>query len=82
MTVSPGLHYAGEARPQPTAGPGWLAAPPTGPRHRPMRSVASTHPDVAACLAAGASGIAVMEPLMRTPQFAAAYLTALHEVAT
>ena len=36
-------------------------------------------PDVAACLAAGAAGIAVMGPVMRTPQLAAAYLTALQQ---
>jgi len=37
---------------------------------------------VADCLAAGASGIAVMGPVMRTPQLVAAYLTALQQLAT
>lgn len=39
-------------------------------------------PDVADCLAAGASGIAVMGPVMRAPQIVAAYLAALHQVAS
>ncbi len=39
-------------------------------------------PDVADCLAAGASGIAVMGPVMRTPQLVAAYLAALQQVAS
>ena len=39
-------------------------------------------PDVADCLAAGASGIAVMGPVMRTPQLVAAYLAALQQLAT
>ena len=36
-------------------------------------------PDVADCLAAGASGIAVMGPVMRTPELVAAYLAALSQ---
>ena len=39
-------------------------------------------PDVADCLAAGASGIAVMGPVMRTPQLVAAYLAALQQAAS
>lgn len=39
-------------------------------------------PDVADCLAAGASGIAVMGPVMRTPQLVTAYLAALPQVAS
>lgn len=39
-------------------------------------------PDVADCLTAGASGVAVMGPVMRTPQLVAAYLTALEQVAS
>ncbi len=38
-------------------------------------------PDVADCLAAGASGIAVMGPVMRAPQLVAAYLAALPQEA-
>ena len=36
-------------------------------------------PDVADCLAAGATGIAVMGPIMRTPQLVTAYLIALQQ---
>ncbi|WP_295658391.1 thiamine phosphate synthase [uncultured Nocardioides sp.] len=36
-------------------------------------------PDVADCLAAGASGVAVMGPVMRTPELVAAYLAALSQ---
>lgn len=36
-------------------------------------------PDVASCLAAGAVGVAVMGPLMRTPELVPAYLTALQQ---
>ena len=39
-------------------------------------------PDVAECLAAGASGIAVMGPVMRTPQVVADYLAALPRAAS
>ncbi len=39
-------------------------------------------PDVADCLAAGASGIAVMGPLMRTPQLVADYLASLQQAAS
>lgn len=39
-------------------------------------------PDVADCLAAGASGVAVMGPVMRTPQLVATYLAALSRAAS
>ena len=38
--------------------------------------------DVAACVAAGARGVAVMGPVMRNPRTVAAYLEALKEVPT
>lgn len=38
-------------------------------------------PDVTSCLAAGATGVAVMGPVMRSPQLVAAYLTELPQVA-
>lgn len=44
----------------------------------PVYALGGVHPpDVAGCLAAGATGVAVMGPVMRTPQLVAAYLTAL-----
>lgn len=49
----------------------------------PVYALGGVHPpDVADCLAAGASGIAVMGPIMRTPQLVAAYLAALQQVAS
>ena len=47
----------------------------------PAYALGGVHPpDVASCLTAGASGIAVMGPVMRTPQLVTAYLTALQQV--
>lgn len=44
----------------------------------PTYALGGVHPpDVASCLAAGASGVAVMGPLMRTPELVPAYLAAL-----
>lgn len=48
----------------------------------PVYALGGVHPpDVADCLAAGATGVAVMGPIMRTPRLVAAYLTALQQVA-
>lgn len=49
----------------------------------PVYALGGVHPpDVADCLAAGASGIAVMGPAMRTPELVAAYLAALSQGAS
>ena len=49
----------------------------------PVYALGGVHPpDVADCLAAGASGIAVMGPVMRTPELVAAYLAALPQGAS
>ncbi len=49
----------------------------------PVYALGGVHPpDVAECLAAGASGIAVMGPVMRTPQLVADYLAALPQAAS
>lgn len=49
----------------------------------PVYALGGVHPpDVADCLAAGASGVAVMGPVMRTPQLVAAYLAALPQAAS
>lgn len=46
----------------------------------PAYALGGVHPpDVTDCLAAGACGIAVMGPVMRTPQLVAAYLIAMQE---
>ena len=56
---------------------GLTALTPTAP---PAYALGGVHPpDVTACLAAGATGIAVMGPVMRTPQLVTAYLTALQQ---
>ena len=49
----------------------------------PVYALGGVHPpDVADCLAAGASGVAVMGPVMRTPELVAAYLAALSQAAS
>lgn len=46
----------------------------------PAYALGGVHPpDVASCLAAGAAGVAVMGPLMRTPELVPAYLSALRQ---
>lgn len=78
VTISP--IFATESKPGygPTLGiPALTALASAAP---PAYALGGVHPpDVAGCLAAGASGVAVMGPLMRTPQLVAAYLTALHQ---
>lgn len=46
----------------------------------PAYALGGVHPpDVAGCLDAGAAGVAVMGPIMRTPQLVTAYLAALQK---
>lgn len=55
-----------------------LALVPSAP---PTYALGGVQPaDVAACVAAGAHGVAVMGPVMRDPQIVAAYVAALREV--
>lgn len=59
-----------------TAGLGLLTAAAAPPAY----ALGGVHPpDVASCLAAGAAGVAVMGPLMRTPELVPAYLAALQQ---
>lgn len=47
----------------------------------PVYALGGLHPpDVADCLAVGATGVAVMGPVMRTPHLVAAYLAELQQV--
>ncbi len=49
----------------------------------PVYALGGVHPpDVTDCFAAGATGIAVMGPVMRTPHLVAAYLAALPQAAS
>lgn len=74
--VSPFAATASKPGYGPALGPAGLAAlVPGGP---PAYALGGVRPDdVRACLAAGAHGVAVMGPLMRDPQLAAAYVAAL-----
>ena len=82
VTLSPVFATTSKPGYGPALGLGGLAALTTG-AVPPAYALGGVHPpDVADCLAAGASGIAVMGPVMRTPQLVAAYLTALQEVAS
>lgn len=76
MFVSPFAATASKPGYGPALGPAGLAAlVPGGP---PAYALGGVRPDdVRACLAAGAHGVAVMGPLMRDPQLAAAYVAAL-----
>src|SRR5680860_1231000 len=82
VTLSPVFATASKPGYGPALGLPGLAAFTTGAAP-PAYALGGVHPpDVADCLAAGASGIAVMGPVMRTPQLVAAYLAALQEVAS
>lgn len=76
VTISPVFATASKPGYGPALGPQGLAAlTATAP---PAFALGGVRPaDVASCLAAGASGVAVMGPLMRTPQLVAHYLSAL-----
>ena len=80
VTLSPVFTTASKPGYGPALGVLGLAAL-TAATASPVYALGGVHPpDVADCLAAGASGIAVMGPVMRTPQLVAAYLTALQQV--
>ncbi|HZJ06215.1 MAG TPA: thiamine phosphate synthase [Nocardioidaceae bacterium] len=82
VTLSPVFATASKPGYGPALGLPGLAAL-TARAAPPAYALGGVHPpDVADCLAAGASGIAVMGPVMRTPQLAAAYLAALQEAAS
>jgi len=77
VTLSPVFATASKPGYGPALGAHGLAAL-TAIATSPVYALGGVHPpDVAECLAAGASGIAVMGPVMRTPQLVAAYLAAL-----
>ena len=82
VTLSPVFATASKPGYGPALGLPGLAALTTGAAP-PAYALGGVYPpDVADCLAAGASGIAVMGPVMRTPQLVATYLAALQEVAS
>ena len=81
VTVSPVFATASKPGYGPALGLHGLAAL-TAVAAPPVYALGGVHPpDVADCLAVGATGVAVMGPVMRTPQLVAAYLTALGPVA-
>jgi len=81
VTLSPVFATASKPGYGPALGPHGLSAL-TVETATPVYALGGVHPpDVADCLAAGATGVAVMGPVMRTPQLVAAYLTALKKVA-
>jgi thiamine-phosphate pyrophosphorylase len=62
----------------PVLGPAGLAGLLAGRAAPPVYALGGVQPgDVAACLAAGAFGVAAMGPVMRDPRLVRAYLTAL-----
>jgi len=82
VTLSPVFATASKPGYGPALGTHGLAAL-TAVATSPVYALGGVHPpDVAECLAAGASGIAVMGPVMRTPQLVAAYLAALPQAAS
>lgn len=81
VTLSPVFATASKPGYGPALGVDGLAAL-TAISSSPVYALGGVHPpDVADCLAAGAAGIAVMGPVMRTPGLVAAYLSALSQVA-
>lgn len=79
VTVSPMFATASKPGYGPGLGLAGLAAL-TAEATPPTYALGGVHPpDVADCVAAGASGVAVMGPVMRTPQLVAAYLVALQQ---
>ena len=82
LTLSPVFPTASKPGYGPTLGVDGLAAL-TPIAASPVYALGGVHPpDVADCLAAGAAGVAVMGPVMRTPQLVAAYLAALPQAGT
>jgi thiamine-phosphate pyrophosphorylase len=62
----------------PALGPAGLAGLLAGRAAPPVYALGGVQPgDVAACLAAGAFGVAAMGPVMRDPRLVRAYLAAL-----
>jgi Thiamine monophosphate synthase len=77
--VSPVFETASKPGYGPPLGPAGLAA--LCPPSLPVYALGGVLPDrVAACLGAGAYGVAVMGPVLRDPPIVAAYLAALSEV--
>ena len=82
VTLSPVFATASKPGYGPALGVHGLAAF-TATAASPVYALGGVHPpDVADSLAVGATGVAVMGPVMRTPQLVAAYLTALQQVAS
>ncbi|WP_067431389.1 thiamine phosphate synthase [Nocardioides jensenii] len=82
VTVSPVFATASKPGYGPALGVDGLAAL-TAMATSPVYALGGVHPaNVADCLAAGASGIATMGPVMRTPQLVADYLAALSQEAS
>lgn len=82
VTVSPVFATASKPGYGPALGIAGLAAL-TAIATSPVYALGGVQPhDVADCLGAGASGVAVMGPVMRTPQLVAAYLAALPQAAS
>ena len=80
VMVSPVFATASKPGYGPAMGLRGLEALTCGAAAPPAYALGGIHPpDVADCLAAGASGIAVMGPVMRNPKLVAAYLTALQQ---
>jgi thiamine-phosphate pyrophosphorylase len=80
VTISPVFPTASKPGYGPALGPAGLAALVAGAP--PAYALGGIRPaDVPACLAAGARGIAVMGPVMRSPAIVAEYLAALEEAA-
>ncbi len=76
VTLSPFAPTASKPGYGPALGTAGLAA--LAPGAPPVLALGGVHPgDVAACLAAGASGVAVMGPVMRDPAVVADYCAAL-----
>lgn len=81
ITLSPVFATASKPGYGPALGAHGLAAL-TAIAASPVYALGGVHPpDVVDCFAAGASGIAVMGPVMRTPEVVADYLAALSQVA-
>lgn len=77
VTLSPAFTTASKPGYGPALGVHGIAAL-TATAAPPVYALGGVDPtDVADCLAAGASGIAVMGPVMRTPRLVTAYLAAL-----
>lgn len=80
VMISPVFSTASKPGYGPVLGPAGLAALiPLAPPAYALGGITPT--DVPGCLAAGACGIAVMGPIMRTPGTVPAYLTALQKAA-